>query len=160
MSTALAAPDDIAAAVLSISALPPSSPATLTARRTLARRARALSLTHLVPPQWLRPPAHSSHSGRKDSAPPAALTAAAPPADADPLTAFAARTGLPAPAVRAAYMRAVRDYAMTSPHLRPPPELTRDMIACARASSLARRALGDPTARSDDDDLLAEGSVR
>lgn len=146
--TPLATSEDIINAVHDASRLPASTPAGRTARRTLARRARALSLSHLVPPQWMRPAPHHH-----------AVTAATSPApesepDPDPLSKLAARTGLPAPAVRAAYMRAVRDYAMTSPHLRPPPQLTRDMIAGARAAALARRADGDPAARSDDDDLL------
>lgn len=142
----LTGPDDIAAAVAAIAPLAPT-PAVINARRTLARRARTLSLTHLIPPQWLRPPRH-----------PAALVTASATDDNDPLAVLAARTNIPANAIRTAFMRGVRDYAMTSPHLRPPPQLTREIIAQARAAALARRANGDPAARADDDDLLSSFS--
>lgn len=107
------------------------------ARRTLARRARELGCSHLVPRGWAAPP-------RRPDRP---LRAAAPPP-----------TGpVPRDALLKAYMRGVRDYAMTSPHARPP--IPRDAVARARAASLVRLAAGDPTARSDDADLIG-GPVR
>ena len=153
--TALATAEDISAAVQDVAAIPAATPEGRAARRTLARRARALSLVHLIPVQWAQPPGRT-RALAADAAP---LQSAHEP-ESDPLAAMAARTNIPASVARAAFMRGVRDYAMTSPHLRPPPQLTREMIAAARASSLARRANGDPTARSDDDDLLQpEGAL-
>lgn len=122
--------------------------AKMATRRVLMRRARALSCQHVIPRDWVRP-------------------ASTPPSPTEDVTAATARNGSDVPdlfarktqlstvsdtALRAAYMRGVREYAMTAPQSRPP--LPRDVIAQARVNSLIRLAQGDPSARTDDQDLL------
>jgi hypothetical protein len=126
-------------------------------RRRLAKRARELSLQHLIPQHWLRQPTPA----------PAAAPAQAAQAAQD-VTAVPAQNGTDVPdlfvlktqlstisdtALRAAYMRGVREYTMTAPQSRPP--LPRDVIAQARVNSLIRLAQGDLSARTDDRDLLS-----
>jgi hypothetical protein len=122
-------------------------------RRRLAKRARELSLQHMIPQHWLRqpdPPAASSALAAQD------VTATPAPNGTDVPDLFALKNQLSTvsdTALRAAYMRGVREYTMTAPQSRPP--LPRDVIAQARVNSLIRLAQGDPSARTDDRDLLS-----
>lgn len=119
------------------------------ARRVLTRRARDLNCVHAIPTQWIKD-RQSSFAFRtavleKYKEPSAQAAAAA-------FTAKSLSSGVPDTILRAAYMRAVRDFAMLSPATRPP--LTREQFAQARVNSLIRLASGDLSARSDDMDLL------
>lgn len=127
------------------------------ARRALSRRARDLGCVHAIPTQWLRD-RQASAKGRvalvekyQDTTMGATelsnvLTSAAA------FSAKALHSGLPDGLLRTAYMRAVRHFAMLPQSARPP--LSREMYAQARVNSLIRLASGDPTARTDDRDLL------
>jgi hypothetical protein len=122
-------------------------------RRRLVKRARELSLQHMIPQHWLRqpaPPAASSALAAQD------VTAVSAQNGSDVPDLFARKTQLSTisdTALRAAYMRGVREYTMTAPQSRPP--LPRDVIAQARVNSLIRLAQGDLSARTDDRDLLS-----
>jgi hypothetical protein len=125
--------------------MPPEAPGARSARRLLIRRARELGCQHLVPSDWLRirgprpAPARTAASAAT-----AAATVPAPAPAPDPVQALADRTGAPLDLLRAAYISGIRDYAMLSPHSRPP--LSREDVALARARSAARRHLGDGSA--------------
>lgn len=108
----LMTPKDIEDAVAAVSAMPPALPATSAARRAIARRARVLSASHLVPKQWLNP-IHPTHPTRTVTAAPTPHDQE--PLDDDPISMLAAETGISVKAIRTAYMRGVRDYAMISP---------------------------------------------
>jgi hypothetical protein len=120
-------------------------------RRRLAKRARELGCQHVIPQSWLRKPqpAASAATPAQDVIDPI------PPNGSDVPDLFQLKTQLstlPDTALRAAYMRGVREFTMTAPQSRPP--LPRDVIAQARVNSLIRLAQGDPSARTDDRDLL------
>jgi 2'-5' RNA ligase len=120
--------------------------AQMATRPILMKRARELGCQHLIPTAWLRRP----------TAVPAATVTAVPALNgtqvADPFALKTQLSTLSDTALRAAYIRGVREYAMTAPQSRPP--LHRDVIAQARVNSLIRLAQGDPSARTDDRDLL------
>jgi hypothetical protein len=121
-------------------------------RRRLAKRARELGCQHVIPQHWLRQPAAPAQAAQ------AAQDVTAVPAQngTDVPDLFALKTQLSTisdTALRAAYMRGVREYTMTAPQSRPP--LPRDVIAQARVNSLIRLAQGDLSARTDDRDLLS-----
>jgi hypothetical protein len=119
-------------------------------RRRLAKRARELSLQHMIPQHWLRQPAPPAAPQAQD------VTAVSAQNGSDVPDLFARKTQLSTisdTALRAAYMRGVREYTMTAPQSRPP--LPRDVIAQARVNSLIRLAQGDLSARTDDRDLLS-----
>jgi len=121
-------------------------------RRRLAKRARELGCQHVIPQHWLRKttdPAPAAPAPAQD------VTALPASNGNDVSDLFALKTQLSTisdTALRAAYMRGVREYTMTAPQSRPP--LPRDVIAQARVNSLIRLAQGDLSARTDDRDLL------
>jgi hypothetical protein len=120
----------------------------MTTRRVLARRARVLGLQHVIPRDWARAMAPSATAAPN-------VTEITPQNGSDVVDLFQLKTQLstlPDTALRAAYMRDVREYTMTAPQSRPP--LPRDVIAQARVNSLIRLAQGDLSARTDDRDLL------
>jgi len=123
-------------------------------RRRLVKRARELGCQHVIPRHWLRQqapaPAAQSTAAAQD------VTAVPAQNGSDVPDLFARKTQLSTisdTALRAAYMRGVREYTMTAPQSRPP--LPRDVIAQARVNSLIRLAQGDLSARTDDRDLLS-----
>jgi hypothetical protein len=124
--------------------------AQLATRPILMTRARELGAQHVIPSDWLRRPVTPAAS------PPAPnVTEASAPNSTDVPDLFQLKTQLstlPDTALRAAYVRGVREFAMTSPQSRPP--LSRDAFAQARVNSLIRLAQGDLSARTDDRDLL------
>jgi hypothetical protein len=120
-------------------------------RRRLAKRARELGCQHVIPQSWLRKP----QSAAPAATPAQDVTDPIAPNGTDVPDLFQLKTQLstlPDTALRAAYMRGVREFTMTAPQSRPP--LPRDVIAQARVNSLIRLAQGDPSARTDDRDLL------
>jgi len=122
-------------------------------RRRLAKRARELGCQHVIPQHWLR---KTTDPVAPAPAPAQDVTALPAPNGNDVSDLFARKTQLSTisdTALRAAYMRGVREYAMTAPQSRPP--LPRDVIAQARVNSLIRLAQGDLSARTDDRDLLS-----
>jgi len=115
-------------------------------RRVLTRRARMLGAQHVIPASWLR---HATAAVTR------VVNDAAARSSIDVPSVFARKTELSHisdTALRAAYMRGVREYTMTAPQSRPP--LPRDVFAHARVNSLIRLSQGDLTARTDDQDLL------
>jgi hypothetical protein len=124
--------------------------AQMATRPLLMKRARELSMQHLIPTDWIRQAA-SRVSTRHDIA----VMAHSIAQQQDTPNLFQAKTelfGLSDTALRTAYMRGVREFTMTAPASRPP--LPRDVVAQARVNSLIRLAQGDPSARTDDKDLL------
>lgn len=136
----------VSAAVSLVSAMDQSAPATGRARRVLVRRARELGCQHVIPVPWLR-------ILRQPPQPPQPRSAAQPQPEPEPLHPQPLSPDPSPAALLAAYIRGVREHAMISPHCRPP--IPRDAFAQARVNSLLRLSQGDPTARSDDADLLA-----
>jgi hypothetical protein len=125
-------------------------------RRRLAKRARELSLQHMIPQHWLRQSTSATAAQAAQAAAPAQDVTAVPAQNGNDVPdLFALKTQLSTisdTALRAAYVRGVREYTMTAPQSRPP--LPRDLIAQARVNSLIRLAQGDLSARTDDRDLL------
>jgi hypothetical protein len=126
-------------------------------RRRLVKRARELGCQHLIPRDWLRKtaPGSPTPAGAPTSVPAPDVSDVAPAYGSDVPDLFQLKTQqstLPDTALRAAYMRGVREFTMTAPQSRPP--LPRDVIAQARVNSLIRLAQGDLSARTDDRDLL------
>jgi hypothetical protein len=120
-------------------------------RRRLAKRARELGCQHVIPRDWLRKP----QAVAADAPPAQDVSEVSAPNGSDVPDLFQLKTQLstlPDTALRAAYMRGVREFTMTAPQSRPP--LPRDVIAQARVNSLIRLAQGDLSARTDDRDLL------
>lgn len=140
----ISGPEDMVAAIKQCSGA--CGTAQMATRPILIKRARELGFQHLIPQTWLRQAAQI----RK-----AAVAAQSAPTGQDAPNLFQLKTQqstLPDTVLRAAYMRGVREYAMTAPQSRPP--LSRDVIAQARVNSLIRLAQGDLSARTDDQDLL------
>jgi hypothetical protein len=121
-------------------------------RRVLMRRARSLGCQHVIPQVWLRQAAQAAQVTQTAQADVTAVMAPDATGVPDPFQLKTQLSTLPDTALRAAYMRGVREYAMTAPQSRPP--LSRDVIAQARVNSLIRLAQGDLSARTDDRDLL------
>jgi hypothetical protein len=119
----------------------------LATRRVLMRRARALGCQHVIPRDWLRQAVQSAQAVQV-AVPDAPEVTTAP----DLFQLKHQLSTLSDTALRAAYMRGVREFTMTAPNSRPP--LPRDVIAQARVNSLIRLAQGDFSARTDDRDLL------
>jgi 2'-5' RNA ligase len=120
-------------------------------RRRLVKRARELGCQYVIPREWLRQPqpAAASATPAQDVIEVSGHNGSDVP---DLFQLKTALSALPDTALRAAYMRGVREYTMTAPQSRPP--LPRDVVAQARVNSLIRLAQGDLSARTDDMDLL------
>jgi len=123
--------------------------AQMATRPILMKRARELGCQHLIPTSWLRQRTSRAAVASQNS------TAVPAPEASDVRDPFELKTQLSTlsdTALRAAYMRGVREFTMVAPQSRPP--LPRDVIAQARVNSLIRLAQGDLSARTDDRDLL------
>jgi hypothetical protein len=124
--------------------------AQMATRPVLMKRARELGCQHLIPTSWLRQRTNRAATTASQNG--TAVPAAEASDVADPFELKTQLSTLSDTALRAAYIRGVREYTMTAPQSRPP--LHRDVIAQARVNSLIRLAQGDPSARTDDRDLL------
>jgi len=115
-------------------------------RPILMKRARELGCQYLIPTSWLRQRVVAATRNVSDAIAPSVSDVP------DPFRLKTQLSTLPDTALRAAYMRGVREFSMTAPQSRPP--LPRDVVAQARVNSLIRLAHGDLSARTDDRDLL------